>query len=119
MRIDLSKIPRNAPYAIHIPSKEHARVFLEAMKEHYPHAVRTWDAPYYEYYRDRTGGGNYYYPRLHIDNPSMTHGDRDTYEEMEVKLLSFDDICVPDFELETELSDNPIEALLGGIEWSI
>ena len=110
MRIDLNRIPRDGPYAIHIPSLEHGRVFLDEMRACYPDAVSTWDDAYYMKHR-LAYGGNYYYPRLHKKYPHMSHGDRITYIDMGLKFLSFDDILVPEVELNTVLGDMTIESL--------
>lgn len=112
MRIDLNKIPRDRPCAVHIPTLEHGIAFVNEMKEHYPDAVVSW--PKAHYWESRlTTGGNYYFPRLHESRPYMTHGSKDTYIGMGVTLLSFEDVLIPDVELETTLGDMSIESLFG------
>lgn len=110
MRINLNKIRRDVPVAVHIPTFEDGRAFLEEMRRQYPDSVKAWNRPYYETYRLEIGG-NFYYPRLNLDKPRMTHGDRETYIDMGVLLIEFEDVCEPDIELETALSDKPLESL--------
>lgn len=112
MKVDLDRIPKDRPCAIHIPTIEHGRAFLDEMRVRYPDMVETWcDAYYYEH---RTqSGGNYYFPRFHQTIPRMTHGDRTVYIDMGVELMSFDDILVTEVELDTVLGDMPIESLFG------
>lgn len=110
MRIDLDRIPRDEPCAVHIPTIEHGQAFLDEMRIRYPVAVCTWDKPYFVEYRARAGG-NYYYPRLHKEHPHMTHGDQRTYIDMGVKLLQFEDVLVQEIELITNIGDVPIESL--------
>ena len=115
MKIDLKKIPRDKPIAVHIPSKEHGKAFLDAMKEQYPQAVSTWTRPFYEKSREKSGG-NYYYPRLHTDNPYMTHGGRNTYSMLGVEMIEFDRVLDrPNVELETSLGDVSLDLLFGGV----
>ena len=112
MRIDLNRIPRDKPYVVHIPTPEHGRVFLEEMRARYPESVKTWSNAYFEKWRLESGG-NYYYPRLHQEYPRLTHGDTDVYSDMGCSFLTFDEIMVPDIELETNIGDVPIESLFG------
>lgn len=112
MKIDLDRIPRDRPCAVSIPTPEHGEVFLAEMRLRYPKAVGSWHRAYFEKYRLKTGG-NYYFPRLHTDYPSMTHGDAETYIERGVELIPFDAILVPEVELETCIGDMPIESLFG------
>lgn len=112
MKIDLRRIPTDRPVAIHIPTKEHGKVFLEAMRTEYPRAVYTWDKPHFLKARVDDGDENYYFPRLHLGQDAfMTHGGWSTYEEMGVSFMSFDDLLVPDEELKTSLGDVALEAL--------
>lgn len=112
MKIDLDRIPRDRPCAVHIPTVEHGRVFLDEMRARFPDAVRTWSEAHFMAYRLRSGG-NYYYPRLHEKYPHMTHGDKLGYISMGVDLMSFEEILAPDIELDTVLGDVPIESLFG------
>lgn len=112
MRIDLSRIPRDRPCAIHMPTLMHGMVFLDEMKKHYPNAVKTW--PDESYMAKRFEAGDvYYFPRLHDSLPYMTHGSKEVYIELGVALLPFDAIMLADIELDTTLGDMPIESLFG------
>lgn len=113
MIVDLDRIPRDGPYAVHIPTLEHAKIFVDEMKARFPDSVYNWpDQPHFWESR-LVCGGNYYFPRLHLENPYLTHGSRETYIGMGVALMSFDDILVPEAVLDTDLGDMPIESLFG------
>lgn len=110
MKISLDKLICDTPTVVHIPSQEAGGIFLEEMRKRFPNAVKTWTRPYFENYRIQTGG-NFYYPRLHLSDPRMTHSDKKTYEEMGCSFVEFEDLVIPEVELRTEMSDKPVEFL--------
>lgn len=110
MRVDLDRIPRDRPCAIHIPTPDHGEIFLAEMRDKYPYAVSGWSRAHF--YENRVeSGGNYYYPRLHEHMPHMTHGNKEMYIEWGVELLSFDDVLAPEIDLGVTFGDMPIESL--------
>lgn len=109
MRIDLDRIAgRNV--AIHIPTREHGIVFIEAMRAKFPEKVVRFERCYLER-NNFASGQRCFYPRLHQAGMHMTHGDRSTYADLCVDVLEFDSILIPDVEMETGISDLPIESL--------
>lgn len=110
MQISLDKLICDEPIAVHIPTEAHGEAFLDAMRSQFPTYVELWDRAYFVESR-RQNGGNYYYPRLHMSDGYMTHGSQSTYEEMNIKMIEFDELYVCQEEFVTESSEFGIEFL--------
>ena len=107
--LDLSKIA-GKKVAVHVPTVEKAKQFIEEMERCYPHKIGYEPVPTYSInmYENYGYNGFCYYPRFH-ENRKMTFGDRGTYDDWGIPVVEFEDLLA--IELTTNVSDVPIESL--------
>ena len=110
MQIDFSRMISDVPIAVHIPTKEHAELFLNEMKIAYPEKVTSWPYAYYEDYQVRNGGVCYC-PYFNDTEVSMRNGSRNIYIDRGIKVLEFEEV-LGSHELEIDLNEADICILL-------
>lgn len=106
MRINLDRIPKDRPCAVHVPTRETAEAFYNAMSASYRGKTGSDGMAYFSQYND--AGGFCYYPRFH-EKRTMTYGSRGTYDDWEVPVIEFESLIMED--LSIAMSDMPIESL--------
>lgn len=115
MIIHIDWIPTDRPAAIRFDNINQAAVFMEALNKLYPYKVFSFEnTPWSNLYAK--DGGMCYCPYLNMPvDDVITYGSKNYFVRMRgIDVIDFDSLC-EDVELETGVSDLPIDVLLGGL----
>ena len=108
MIVDLERIAGKR-VAVHLPTKESAKIFYDAIKTKFPSKVSAgWGdgARFFDDYEQDSG--MCYYPRF-TESRTMSFGKRRTYDDWGVPVVEFSDLLME--ELDTCLSEMDVRFL--------
>lgn len=109
MRVDLSPLLNDPRTAVHCHSIEQSNEFIQCMRELDLRRTGTWTHSHWHDYEEKTC----YSPNFGSGRSYMTYCDIDHYKSAGYKIFEFKDLCESVVDLTTELSDSPIDELLG------
>lgn len=111
MKIYMQKLMSDRPIAVHFSSKTEARIFFDEMKERYPRYVRHWFNFIYPYSEEKRGGVCYC-PYFNEKDGCMTHGIKETYIALGIKVIEFDELLYDEDEVDITESEVSLDFLL-------